>query len=179
MGTKRPSCALFDTLSNINTSDRKLQPGGKISRDPSPRPAMTAQSERERDTNREEDRRRERETDKMRDKVRYKDMDPRERHYERDRAPAPRPREGEREWRERRQEDDRSRNGRPLSNLEKESEREVARGMKKGDTFPRMRKGSPDHGRRAMAANEMDDGRGERRQKDRPRRVEIENEAVY
>ncbi|KAM9353487.1 uncharacterized protein arhgef5 [Symphorus nematophorus] len=176
MGTKRPSCALFDTLSNINTSDRKLQPGGKISRDPSPRPAMTAQSERERDTNREEDWSRERETDKMRDKMRYKDMDPRDRYYERDRAPVPRPREGEREWRERerRQEDDRSRNGRPLSNLEKESEREVERGVKKGDTFPRMRKGSPDSGRRVMPTNKMDDERGDRRQRDWPKRVETD-----
>lgn len=164
MGTKRPSCTVFDTLSNINTSDRKLQPGGKISRDPSPRPAMTAQSERgERD--RGEDWRRERETEKMRDKARYKDMDPRDRT-----APAPRPREGEREWRERerRQEDDRSRNGRPLSNQEKETLREVEKGMKKGDTFPRMRKSSPARGR-GMA---MDEERGERRQRDRPKRLD-------
>ncbi|XP_042345225.1 zinc finger CCCH domain-containing protein 13 isoform X2 [Plectropomus leopardus] len=168
MGTKRPSCTLFDT--NINTSDRKLQPGGKISRDPSPRPAMTAQSERERD--REEDRRRERETEKMRDKGRYKDLDPRDRCYERDRGPAPRPREGEREWRERdmRQGGDRSRNGRPLSNLEKETEREVERGLKKGDTFPRMTKSSAD--RSTGMATETYDRREDRRQRDRPKRVD-------
>ncbi|XP_073342098.1 uncharacterized protein arhgef5 isoform X2 [Pagrus major] len=164
MGTKRPSCTLFDT-SNINTSDRKLQPGGRISRDPSPRPAMTAQSERERDAKREEDRRRERENEKMRDKARYKDMDPRERYYERDRGTLPRPREGERDLRvrERRQEDDRSRNGRPVSNLEKLAEREVERGMKKGDTFPRIRKSSPYGDRRMTGTAEMDEVRRQRR----------------
>ncbi|XP_042278811.1 trichohyalin isoform X3 [Thunnus maccoyii] len=177
MGTKRPSCTLFDTLSNINMSDRKLHPGGKISRDPSPRPAMTAQSERERESKREEEWRRERETEKMRDKARYRDTDPRGRYYERDRAPAPRPREGEREWRERekRQEDDSSRNGRPLSIVEKEMEREVERGMKKGDTFPRMRKSSAERGRRMTYATEMDEDRGDRRQRDRPRRNETDN----
>lgn len=113
----------------------------------------------------------------MRDKARYKDMDPRERYYERDRAPAPRPREGEREWRERerRYEDDRSRNGRPLSNVEKEAEREVERGAKKGDTFPRMRKGSADRDRRITATSEMHEERGERRQRDRPKRVEADD----
>lgn len=138
---------------------------------------MTAQSERERDGGREEDWRREREMEKMRDKARYKDMDPRDRYYERDRAPAPRPREGERERRERerRQEDVRSRNGRPLSNLEKETEREVEKGMKKGDTFPRMRKSSADRSRRMTATTEMDDERGERRQRDRPKRVETDD----
>ncbi|TKS82212.1 Rho guanine nucleotide exchange factor 5 [Collichthys lucidus] len=174
MGTKRPGCTLFDTLSNINTSDRKLQPGGKVSRDPSPRPAMTAHLERERDGNREDDWRREREAEKMRDKVRYKDEDPRERYYERDRAPAPRPREGEREWRDRRQEDDRSRNGRPLSNLERETEREVERGVKKGDTFPRVRKSSPGQGRKVMPTTVMDEDRGEKRQRDRPKRIETD-----
>ncbi|XP_070691256.1 trichohyalin isoform X1 [Pempheris klunzingeri] len=175
MGTKRPSCTLFDTLSNINTSDRKLQPGGKISRDPSPRPAMTAQSERERDSTREEDWKRDREMEKMRNKARFKDVDPRERYYERDRAAAPRPREGEREWRERerRQEDDRSRNGRPFSNLEKETDKEVESGMKKGDTFPRMRKSSPDHGRRMTGTTEMYEERGKRR-RDRPKRPETD-----
>ncbi|KAI3361127.1 hypothetical protein L3Q82_013324, partial [Scortum barcoo] len=173
MGTKRPSCTLFDTLSNINTSDRKLQPGGKISRDPSPRPAMTAQSEREGDNNQEENWRRERD---MRDKARYKDVDLRERYYDRDRAPAPRPREGEREWRDRRRryEDDRSRNGRPLSNVEKETEREVERGMKKGDTFPRVRKSSAEHDRRVMTTT-MREEREERRQRDRPKRVEADD----
>ncbi|XP_039660629.1 trichohyalin-like isoform X1 [Perca fluviatilis] len=169
MGTKRPSCTLFDTLSNINTSDRKLQLGGKISRDPSPRPAMTAQSERERDSNREEDRRT--------DKSRYKDMDPRDRYYERDRAPAPRPREGERKWRERerRQEDDRNRNGRLLSNLEKLTMREVERGMEKGGTFPRMRKNSADCGKGMASTTEMEEERGARRQRDRQKRVETDD----
>nr|XP_046255081.1 zinc finger CCCH domain-containing protein 13 isoform X2 [Scatophagus argus] len=176
MGTKRTGYTLFDTLSNINTSDRKLQPGGKISRDPSPRPAMTAQSERQREDNREEDWRRERETEKMREKARYKDMDPRERYYERDRAPAPRMREGERDWRERERthEDDGSRNGRPLSNVEKETEREVERGMKKGDTFPRMRTSNADHSRKMTATAEMDEERGERRHRYRPKREETD-----
>ncbi|CAJ1062468.1 trichohyalin isoform X2 [Xyrichtys novacula] len=176
MGTKRPSGTIFDTLSNINTSDRKLQPGGKISRDPSPRPVMTAQSERERD--REDGRRRERECVKMRDKPRYKDSDLRERYYEKDQAPAPRlrEREGGREWRERdkRYEDDRRGQGRPLSNLEKDSEREMERGMKKGDTFPRMRKGSPEGGRRNTSTNDVNE-RGERRQRERPKRIDADD----
>ncbi|XP_049439515.1 zinc finger CCCH domain-containing protein 13 isoform X2 [Epinephelus fuscoguttatus] len=172
MGTKRPSCTLLDT--NINTSDRKLQPGGKISRDPSPRPAMTAQSERERDSNREEDWRRERETEKMRDKARYKDTDPRDRYYERDQGPSPRPRQGEREWRERemRQGDDRGRNGRPLSHQVKETDREVERRVKKGDTFPRMRKSSADRGRGMASTTEVYEERGERRPRDRPKRLD-------
>lgn len=176
MGTKRPSCTLFDTLPNINTSDRKLQPGGKISRDPSPRPAMTAQSERERESKREEEWRREREAEKLRDKASYRDMDPQGRYYEKERAPAPRPREGERERRERekRQEDDSSRNGRPLSNVEKETEREVERRMKKGDTFPKVRKSSADRGRRMMFTTEIDEERGDWRQRDRPRRTETD-----
>lgn len=177
MGTKRPSCTLFDTSSNINTSDRKLQPGGNVSRDPSPRPALTAQSEQERDGGREDDWRRERETEKMRDKARPKDMDPRDRHYDRDRALAPRPRDGERDWRERerRHEDGGSRNGRPLSNVERETEREVDRGMRKGDTFPRIRKHSGEHGRRLTATAEMVEERGERRQRDRPKREELDD----
>lgn len=170
MGTKRPSCTLFDTSSNINTSDRKLQPGGNVSRDPSPRPALTAQSERERDGGREDDWRRERETEKMRDKARPRDMEPRDRRYDRDRAPVPRPRDGERDWRERerRHEDGGSRNGRPLSNLERETEREVDRGMRKGDTFPRIRKHSGEGGRRRTSTTEMVEERGEQRQRDRP-----------
>uniref|UniRef100_UPI0037E7E4C8 trichohyalin n=1 Tax=Semicossyphus pulcher TaxID=241346 RepID=UPI0037E7E4C8 len=171
MGTKRPSCTLFDTLSNINTSDHKLQPGGKISRDPSPRPAMTAQSERER--GREEDWRREREPEKMRDKARYKDADPRDRYYQRDRAPAPGPREGEREWRERERRQEAHR--RPLSSVEKVAEREVERGMKKCDTFPRLRKSSPEHGRRMTSTNETNEERGERRQRERPKRMDADD----
>ncbi|XP_068426520.1 trichohyalin isoform X2 [Clinocottus analis] len=175
MGTKRPSWSLFDTLSNINISNSKLQPGGKTSRDPSPRPAMTAQSERERDSKREEDRRSERETEKKREKARNKDMDPRDRYYERDRAPAARPREGEREWRERerRQRDDRSRNG--LSHLEKETVREVERATKKGGTFPRTRKRSADRGKEKSSTAKEDEERRDRRQRDGLKRVELDD----
>ncbi|XP_035496939.2 trichohyalin isoform X1 [Scophthalmus maximus] len=178
MGTKRPSCTVFDTLSNINMSDRKLQPGGKISRDPSPRPGKTAQSERDRGSNREQEWRRETEMEKFKDKARYKDVDPRERYYEK--VPASRMTEGEREWRERerRQGGDRSRNGRPRSNLERDTETDVERGKKKGDTFPRMRKSSPDHGRRMMSYTEIDEEKGESRQRDRPRRMETQREEV-
>ncbi|XP_075897336.1 uncharacterized protein arhgef5 isoform X2 [Nelusetta ayraudi] len=177
MGTKRPSCTLFDTSSNINTADRKLQPGGNVSRDPSPRPALTALLERERDGGREDNWRRGREAEKMRDKARPKDVDPRDRYYDRERAPVPRPREGdrgrrEREWRE---EDIHSRNGRPLSSVEKEAEREVGWGMRKGDTFPRIRKNSRERGGRGTpAGGEMDDERGERRQRDRQRWEEMD-----
>ncbi|XP_060936672.1 trichohyalin isoform X3 [Limanda limanda] len=164
MATKRPSCTLFDTVSNINMSDRKLQPGGKISRDPSPRPTKTAQSERDRDSKREEDRRRETEVEKTRDKARYKDVDPRERYYER--TPVSRMREEEKEWRERerRQGDDSSRNGRPLSNLERDPKRERGKG-KKGDTFPRMRKSSEERDRRTMFPTKIDEKKGEGRQR--------------
>ncbi|XP_062255866.1 trichohyalin [Platichthys flesus] len=164
MATKRPSCTLFDTVSNINMSDRKLQPGGKISRDPSPRPAKTAQSERDRDGIREEDRRRETEVEKTRDKARYKDVDPRERYYER--TPASRMREEEKEWRERerRQGDDSCRNGRPLLNLERDLKREVGK-EKKGDTFPRMRKSSEERDRRQMCTTRIDEKKGESRQR--------------
>lgn len=140
---------------------------------------MTAKSERNRDGSHEEDWRRDREREKMRDKARCKDQDPRDRYYERDRAPAQWPREGEREWRERererRQEDDRRRNARPLSNVEKEDEREVERGMKKGDTFPRMRKNSGNHGRQITVMTEQDEERGERRKRDRPKRIQADD----
>lgn len=175
MGTKRLSWNPFETLSSKGKSDSKLQPGGKISRDPSPSPAMTAQSERERDSRREEDRRSERETLKMRDKARSKETDPRDRYYGRDRAPALRPREGEREWRERerRQGEDRSRNGRLLSNLEKLAMRDVESAAKKGDTFPKMRKRSADRGTGTPSNAEVDEEeRGEMRRRDGPRRAE-------
>ncbi|KAG7474367.1 trichohyalin-like isoform X2 [Solea senegalensis] len=174
MGTKRPSCTIFDTSSNINMSDRKLQPGGKISRDPSPRPAMTAQLERDRDGNRDEDRRRETDVGKNRDKARYKDTEPRERH--RERVPASTLREGERDWRERerRQEDDRSGNGRTMSNVDRGMLREMERVMKKGDTFPKMRQSSKERDRRMMSNTEIDDEIRESRQRDRPRRMEID-----
>ncbi|XP_061632697.1 trichohyalin isoform X3 [Phyllopteryx taeniolatus] len=154
MGTKRPSGTLFDTLSNIKTCDRNLQPGGRISRDSSPRPAMTAQSEWE--SSREEERRRDREVKKMKDKSRYRDTDPRERYYERDRGPVPRLREA---GREKRQEDER-RNGRPLSTVERETEWDV----KKGDTFTRMRR-----------SRERDEGQEQRHQREKPRRTEMDS----
>ncbi|XP_008293984.1 trichohyalin isoform X2 [Stegastes partitus] len=127
MGTKRPSCTLLDS----NMSDHKLQPGGRISRDPSPRPAMTAQSDRDR----EEVRRRENQAVKMRDKARYPDVETMGRHYEREKR-----REGDKERRDRRPEEDRGRNGRPVSSVEMEAQRDTRRGQKKGDTFPRVRK---------------------------------------
>ncbi|XP_068178929.1 trichohyalin isoform X2 [Antennarius striatus] len=162
MGTKKPSNTIYD---KTKTSDRNLHPGERISRDPSPRPAMTAQSERDRDGNREEDWRRERETEKMKDKTRYRDMDPRERYYERDRAPVPTPRQ-------RRQEDDNRKNGRPLSHVESERE-EAVRGMRKGDTFPRMRRGGAGHSK-SRTTTEKDGEEGERRQKDRPKGLETD-----
>ncbi|XP_061531451.1 trichohyalin [Phycodurus eques] len=154
MGTKRSSGTLFDTLSNIKTCDRNLQPGGRISRDSSPRPAIPAQSERE--SSREEERRRDREVKKMKDKSRYRDTDPRERYYERDRGPVPRLREA---GREKRQEDER-RNGRPLSTVERETEWDV----KKDDTFPRMRR-----------SRERDEGQEQRHQREKPRRTEMDS----
>ncbi|XP_076010767.1 uncharacterized protein arhgef5 isoform X1 [Genypterus blacodes] len=169
MGTKRPNWTLLDTLSNINMTDRKHQPGGKTTRDPSPRPGMTAQSERERDRNQEGEWRRESEMEKMRDKTRHKgkELDPREQYSERDCAPVP-TREGEREWRERqkRREADRRRNGRPISNLETKPAKDIEGKMKKGDTFPRMRK------ERYTA---KDEDIGVKRQMDRQRRVEVDD----
>ncbi|XP_019724499.1 uncharacterized protein arhgef5 [Hippocampus comes] len=151
MGTKRP----IDNLSNIRTSDWKLQPGGGISRDPSPRPSMTAQSEWE--SSQDEKGRRDREVEKVKDKSRYRDTDPRDRYYERDRGPKTRPREA---GQEKRREDERN-NGRPLSNVERDFEREVEWDMKKGDTFPRMSR-----------SRERDEGREQRHQGDKPRRTE-------
>lgn len=170
MGTKRPNGTVFDTLSNINTSDRKLQPGGKVSLDPSPRTVMSAKLEQGRDGSREEDWRREREMEKSRDKVTYRDPSPRERYYERDRGPVPRQRE--RSDRERWPENDRRQNLRPLSNLEKDTDRDAVRGMKKGDTFPRMRRNSGDRDRRAV---EVNDESGGRRRRERPKRLETDD----
>lgn len=170
MGAKRPSGTVFDTLSNINTSDRKFQPGGKVSLDTSPRPSMSAKLEKWRDGSHEEDWRRERELEKTRDKSTYRDHGSRERYYERGRGPVPR----QREWseRERLQKNDRRQNVRPVSNVEKETERDEARGMKKGDTFPRMTKDSGDHGRRVTGVH---DESGERRRKDRPKRLDTDD----
>lgn len=168
MGTKRPNGTVFDTLSNINTSDRKLQPGGKVFSDPSPKQAMSANLEQGRDGNRKEDWRREREMEKSRDKATYRDQGPRERNYERERDRGTVPRQREWSEREKWQENDRRQNVRPLSNVEKETERDEVRLMKNGDTFPRMRKNSRDHGRR-------NDESGERRRKDRPKRLETDD----
>lgn len=173
-GSKGPAAPSL-TLSNINMSDHKLQPGGKISRDPSPRPAMSAQLAQQRDNNLEEYWRRERHMEKIRDKAKYNDMDPWERYHERDRVAASKRKEGEWTERERRQEDERSRNMRALLNVEKHIEREIERGMKKGDTFPRMAKGYVDYGRRKMSATVTDEERGERRKSDGQRQTETGN----
>lgn len=156
-GPKGPAATSL-TLSNNNMSDHKLQPGGKICRDPSPRPTMTAHLAQQRDNNQEEYWRGERLIEKIRDKAKYNDMDTYERYHERDR-----------EWteRERRQEDNRSRHMRALLNVEKHIEREMERGMKKGDTFPRITKGYVDYGRRKMSATVTDEEQGERRKRDR------------
>lgn len=132
---------------------------------------MTGPSERERDATREENWKRETESEKARDRARYREMDTLERHYERDRALSPRPREGEREWRERdlRQEVDLGKNGRLLSNAERQNEQEVKTGRKQGDTFPRMRK--EDTKTRRM---KEDEEREELRQRDRPLRGEMD-----
>lgn len=170
MGAKRPSGTVFDTLSTVNTSDRKFQPGGKVSLDPSPRPAMSAKLEKGRDVSHEEDWRREREMEKARDKGTYRDHGPRDRYYERHRGPVPR----QREWseRERWQENERRQNMRPLSSVEKETERYAARGMKKGDTYPRMTKNNGDRGRRVKGEN---DGSGEQRRRDRPKGLDADD----
>ncbi|XP_053737698.1 trichohyalin isoform X1 [Synchiropus splendidus] len=152
MGTKRPSGSIFDSLSGMIMSDRKHQPTGKTSRDPSPRLGMT-----ERDRRREEEWQRDQEMDKRRDKARYKDsLDPRDRAYERDGAPVPRMRE---EDPARFREGERSRNGRPWSNVAVEPNREHE--FKKCDTFPRMRKSTPE--RRREARNEERRYKTERR----------------
>eukprot|EP00066_Takifugu_rubripes_P014898 XP_011604164.1 PREDICTED: zinc finger CCCH domain-containing protein 13-like isoform X1 [Takifugu rubripes] len=170
MGAKRPSGTVFDTLSTVNTSDRKFQPGGKVSLDPSPRPAMSAKLEKGRDVSHEEGWRREREMEKARDKGTYRDHGPRDRYYERHRGPVPR----QREWseRERWQENERRQNMRPLSSVEKETERYAARGMNKGDTFPRMTKNSGDRGGRVKGKN---DGSGEQRRRDRPKGLDADD----
>ncbi|XP_061675672.1 trichohyalin isoform X2 [Syngnathoides biaculeatus] len=158
MGTKRPSGILFDTLSNIKMCDRNLQPGGTISRDPSPRPVMTVQSERA--SSREEERRSDREVKKMKEKSRYRDTEPRERYHEKNRGPAPRLREA---GRLKRQEDER-RNGRPLSTAEREYETGIEWDVKRGDTFPKMRR-----------SRERDEGKEERHQRDKPSRTDMDS----
>lgn len=105
--------------------------------------------------------------EKSKDKATYRDQGPRERHYERERDRATVPRQREWSERERWQENDRRQNVRPLSNVEKDTERDAERSMKKGDTFPRMRRNSGDQSR-------INDEGGERRRKDRPKRLETE-----
>lgn len=163
------------TLSNINMADRKLQLDGKIYRDPSPRPTMTTprvttQLAQEQVSNREEDWRRER------GKARSKDINPREIYYQKDTTTAPRWREGENEWmkRERRQAEDKDKHVRALMNVQKCIEREMDRGMKKGETFPRMTNSYGDHGRRKMSDATNDDERSEKRKRDRQRQTETE-----
>uniref|UniRef100_A0A087Y398 Uncharacterized protein n=1 Tax=Poecilia formosa TaxID=48698 RepID=A0A087Y398_POEFO len=92
-----------------------------------------------------------------------------ERSMDRDRPP--RIRDGEREWRdgERRQADGRDKQCRPSSNVEMtETEQYVKTGTKKGDTFPRERKGDRDPITRKMTEGEM-------RQRDGPRREQMED----
>ncbi|XP_061573036.1 trichohyalin isoform X1 [Cololabis saira] len=169
MGTKRPNSAPFDSTPNLSPADYKLQSGGKISPDPYPRTKMTGSTERERDTKQEENWRRETESEKMRDKARYREMDTVGGYCEKDRALAPQFREGERERRERRrmQEDDRGKNVRMLSNVERGAEREVKTGRIKGETFPRMGKDGTMANRRTK-----DEEKGEKRQRDQPQREE-------
>ncbi|CAL9705585.1 unnamed protein product [Knipowitschia caucasica] len=139
MGTQRPSRSAFDTTENM--SDRMLLSGGKIARDPSPRPGHTV---------RDDDRRREQRRDE-----RYKEPSERDRYYDRDRRPKV-PKDAARDRREEK------RNVRPLSNIEKENEKEGDRGVKKGDTLPRNAR---IHGPIMLAA--MEDERDDRKQRRR------------
>ncbi|KAK5603387.1 hypothetical protein CRENBAI_008652 [Crenichthys baileyi] len=116
------------------------------------------------DNNQNKNRREETETKKTRDKMRDGEMAGPERLSDR----APCLREGESEWRdgERRQAHGRGKHNRPLSTAERtQTERVVEKGKKKGDTYPRERKGDRDPGRRVME----EEGR-EMRQRDQPRR---------
>ncbi|XP_047217626.1 zinc finger CCCH domain-containing protein 13 isoform X2 [Girardinichthys multiradiatus] len=116
------------------------------------------------DKNQNKNRREETETKKTRNKMRDGEMAGPERLLDR----APGLREGESEWRdgERRQAHGRGKHNRPLSTAERtQTEQVVEKGKKKGDTFPRERKGDRDPGRRVME----EEGK-EMRQRDRPRR---------
>ncbi|XP_023186833.1 zinc finger CCCH domain-containing protein 13-like [Xiphophorus maculatus] len=142
----------------------KLLPSGKVSRDPSPLSGMRGIFHRG-NNNQKQNRRKESETQKMRDK----EMVGLERSMDRDRPPHVR--DGEKEWRdgERRQADGRDKQCRVLSNVERtQTEPDVKTGTKKGDTFPRERKGDRDPITRKMAEGEM-------RQRDRPRREQMED----
>ncbi|KAM9309249.1 uncharacterized protein arhgef5 isoform 1-T1 [Pholidichthys leucotaenia] len=159
METKRPSDSAFYTLPNVNMSDRSLQPGEKIYREPSPRPAMITRSERDTNNRREEYQWKKSESEK----TRYKDVDTPARSYEGHRGDSPRPRD-------RRNENDRNRNGKLLSNVGREPEHDGGRGMMKDHPFPRDRK-SPDPDRQTMSIPERGDRKEERRQRDRPTRA--------
>ncbi|XP_014896256.1 trichohyalin [Poecilia latipinna] len=142
----------------------KLLPRGKVSRDPSPLSGMRGIFHRG-DNNQKQNRKKESETQKMRDE----EVVGLERSMDRDRPP--RIRDGEREWRdgERRQADGRDKQCRPSSNVEMtETEQYVKTGTKKGDTFPRERKGDRDPITRKMTEGEM-------RQRDGPRREQMED----
>ncbi|XP_054903822.1 trichohyalin isoform X2 [Poeciliopsis prolifica] len=142
----------------------RLLPSGKVSRDPSPLSGMRGIFHRG-DNNQKQSKRKESETQKMREDK----MVGLERSMDRHRAPHVR--DGEREWRdgERRQTDGRDKQCRPLSNVElPQPEQDVKTGTKKGDTFPRERKGGRDSSSRNMAEGEM-------RQRDRPKREQMED----
>ncbi|XP_077453944.1 uncharacterized protein arhgef5 isoform X2 [Stigmatopora argus] len=149
MGSKRPTCTVLESFPNTKTRDCNLSSGGRISRDSSPRAAMTTRSDRE-------EGRRDREREKAKDKSRFRDADLRERYHEP--GPAPRMREAPRDKRR-----DERRNGRPLSTLEREFEKQMEWDVKKGDTFPRMRR-----------SRERDKGPEHGRQREKPRRTETD-----
>lgn len=124
MGSKKTISTIFDTLSNLTTPDYKFH-SGRNSRDPSPSPKTSASLEEER-------------VNKQNKKVRREV----EQQQHKDRASDLWVREGKREpdQRGRRREDDKSQNGRLLSDMENtETEQGVKKKGKKGDTFPRMK----------------------------------------
>ncbi|KAK7886928.1 hypothetical protein WMY93_026549 [Mugilogobius chulae] len=123
-----------------------------MTRDLSPRPVQTAQTER-RGSREEEMRRRERRKDS---KAGYKESSERYRYYDKD-SRLKIHKDGERDQREK------DRSLRPLSNIEMESTKEGDRGLKKGDTFPRSVR---NHGGIIMQAA-MEAEREERRQRRR------------
>ncbi|XP_072316131.1 uncharacterized protein arhgef5 isoform X1 [Eucyclogobius newberryi] len=151
MATQRPSWSGYDTVPTVNMSDRKLQSGGKITRDPSPRPALAAQTER--GVREDEWSRRER---RREPKERYKEPLERDKYHNNERRQKM-PKDGERDRRVENQ------NVRPLSNIEKENTKEGDRGVGKGDTFPRSARS---HGPIVLSAA-MEAEREERRQRKR------------
>ncbi|CAG6015153.1 unnamed protein product [Menidia menidia] len=174
MGTKRPSHNLFDNLFNFKTDNHKIQTGGRSFQDSSAGSKMISSLEQERENKREEIIRRE--TDTVRDKARHREMDSLERHA-RERTFAPQLQDGDKEWRERerRQEDDRGKNSRPLLHIKKDIVQDRERGKKKGDTFPRMRKGKTDHERKRISSAEMVEEICEMNQTDHFRGREMED----